>query len=144
MTTAFELSVRIADWEVDGAALRAIREAVFVREQQVPVELEWDGLDAECMHVLAEAAGKPIGTGRLLRDGRIGRMAVLAEWRGRGVGRMLLEFLVESARQRGHAAVVLHAQVRAIPFYVRCGFRPVGEEFMDAGIAHRTMILHLA
>lgn len=135
-----QVRVRRVGWSDAHDELRAIRLTVFVREQHVPEELEWDDIDGECLHVLAEtAAGKAIGTGRLLPDGHIGRMAVLAPWRGRGVGGMLLAELIAAARERGHAAVELSAQTHAIGFYRRFGFEVVSGEFLDAGILHRTM-----
>jgi predicted GNAT family N-acyltransferase len=133
------ISVRAADWNVDRAALRAVREQVFVREQAVPIELEWDEFDPLCQHVVAEAAGRVIGTGRLLPDGHIGRMAVLESWRGQGVGRALLEALMQIARNRGIRRVKLNAQSRAVVFYQRHAFVAEGEEFIEAGIAHRSM-----
>jgi predicted GNAT family N-acyltransferase len=135
-----EFRVRRAQWPRDEAALAWVRRRVFIEEQQVPEELEWDGLDGEATHLLAEDAnGAPIGTARLLADGHIGRMAVMQPWRGRGVGRSLLETLMNTARERGLEAVFLHAQVEAIPFYERSGFVAEGDVFMDAGIPHRTM-----
>ena len=132
--------VRLADWARDVDALRRIRHEVFVVEQQVPADLEWDGTDGDCRHALAEdAAGRPIGCGRLLADGHVGRMAVLAPWRGRGVGAALLGLLVEEARRAGQRRVVLNAQTRALGFYACHGFVPFGEEFVEAGIAHRAM-----
>ncbi|HKQ23808.1 MAG TPA: GNAT family N-acetyltransferase [Burkholderiales bacterium] len=132
-------SVRAADWNVDRAALRAVREQVFVREQAVPIELEWDEFDPLCQHVVAEAASQAIGTGRLLPDGHIGRMAVLESWRGQGVGSALLEALLQIARNRGIRRVRLNAQSRAVTFYLHHGFVAEGEEFIEAGIPHRTM-----
>ena len=132
--------IRKADWRHDSDALRRVREAVFVVEQRVPPELEWDERDPECLHVLAEtAAGQVIGTGRLLPDGHIGRMAVMPSWRSRGVGSALLMQLLSEAKQLGFTEVVLHAQVHAVPFYERHGFAAEGPEFADAGIPHRTM-----
>lgn len=117
-----------------------VREAVFVREQGVPAELEWDGLDAAALHAVAIAtSGHAIGTARLLDDGHIGRMAVLAPWRGRGVGSAMLERLLEAARDRGLPAVLLNAQTHAIAFYARHGFAREGSEFLDAGIPHVAM-----
>ena len=136
---ALLVSVRTAEWSVDRSALRAVREQVFVREQAVPIELEWDEFDPLCQHVVAEAAGRAIGTGRLLPDGHIGRMAVLEAWRGQGVGSALLEALMEIARNRGIRRVRLNAQSRALAFYQRHGFVAEGEEFIEAGIAHRSM-----
>ena len=111
-----KISVRPADWHVDRSILRAIREEVFVREQFVPV-----------------------GTGRLLPDGHIGRMAVLKPWRGHGAGGALLTSLMNVARELGMRRVVLNAQIQAMPFYIRHGFQAEGEKFMDAGIPHRRM-----
>ena len=120
--------------------LRAVRETVFVQEQQVPIEEEWDALDPDCVHVIARAQdGTPIGTGRLTPEHKIGRMAVLREWRGRGVGDALLLALIEQAHQRGWREVALNAQVSAIAFYLRHGFQPVGERFWEAGIEHQAM-----
>lgn len=133
-------AVRIAEWPGAERALRALRYQVFVAEQHVPESLEWDGRDAGCRHALAmDADGQPIGCGRLLPDGHIGRMAVLPAWRNQGVGTALLEALVALAREVGHRRVVLNAQTHAMSFYVRCGFTPGGAEFEEAGIAHRTM-----
>ena len=132
--------VRLADWGRDHGELRAVREAVFVHEQSVPFELEWDGIDADCVHVLAEdEQGRAIGTGRLLPDAHIGRMAVLAGWRGRGVGSALLRALIAIAEERGMREVVLNAQLQAMEFYRRHGFVAEGEPFLDAGIAHQRM-----
>ncbi len=87
--------MHIANWQDNGPALRAIRETVFIHEQHVPVELEWDEFDADCLHILAvDLTGKPIGTARLLPDGHIGRMAVLREWSSHGVGGALLQRLL--------------------------------------------------
>lgn len=133
-------TVRLADWRADRESLRRVREPVFVTEQMVPLEMEWDEADPTAVHVLAEdAEGRPVGTGRLTRDGHIGRMAVLADWRGRGVGAAILRFLMERARRAGLAEVVLNAQVTAIGFYRRFGYIVEGGEFMDAGIPHVRM-----
>lgn len=121
-----------------------MRRTVFIEEQNVPETLEWDGLDETAAHVLAaNAAGSPIGCGRLLPDGRIGRMAVLPEWRRRGVGRALLQTLLAAARNQGMTKVELSAQVNAIPFYEKAGFRVCSAIYMDAGIPHRDMTLQL-
>jgi predicted GNAT family N-acyltransferase len=133
-------ALRIVDWSRSEEKLRAVRLAVFVVEQNIPEELEWDEHDAVSMHALAEdAAGAPIGCARLLPDGHIGRVAVLSEWRGRGVGAALLVRLIELARERGDQHVRLHSQTQAAPFYARYGFEPVGAEFMEAGFPHQTM-----
>ena len=133
-------TIRRADWEQDRQALSLIRERVFITEQQVPQELEWDGLDPGAAHLLAlDSANNPIGTVRLLPDGHIGRMAVDESWRGRGVGSALLEAIIGLAHDTGMSRVFLDAQTHAIPFYQRHGFRAEGEIFLDAGIPHRHM-----
>ncbi len=110
----------------------------------MPEALEWDADDAISTHALAlDAAGLPIGTGRLLPNSYIGRMAVSAAWRRRGVGQAVLHWLVACARTRGDAVVHLHAQTHAIGFYARAGFIAHGEEFAEAGIPHRAMTLSL-
>ena len=140
--TAF--SVREAAWSAESAALRGIRTEVFILEQHVPEADEWDGLDAGCFHALAvDGSGDAIGTGRLSIDGKIGRMAVLKEWRGSGVGTGILGFLVTAARGRRLEECVLHAQCQALTFYERQGFEPIGAEFLEAGIPHRRMRLRL-
>ncbi|GAB3038014.1 MULTISPECIES: GNAT family N-acetyltransferase [Oleiagrimonas] len=140
MTLSADYHVEPADWKADRDALRAIRDVVFIQEQNVPIEEEWDDLDPDCQHVLARAAdGTPIGTGRLTPQRTIGRMAVLADWRGRNVGAAMLQALIDRARALGWTRVSLHAQVHAIGFYERHGFQAEGEPFMEAGIEHRTM-----
>jgi predicted GNAT family N-acyltransferase len=135
-----EFRVEEGGWDDLAAAARPVREAVFVREQQVPPEMEWDEFDARSRHVVAfDAAGRPVGTGRLLRDGHLGRMAVLPAWRGRGVGRALLERLLEAAVAAGQGELALHAQTQAAGFYGRFGFIAAGPEFMEAGIPHVRM-----
>lgn len=133
-----------AVWAVDFAPLKQVRTAVFIEEQQVPEREEWDEDDAHADHALARTpAGAAIGTGRLTSDGRIGRMAVLREWRGQGVGEALLRHLIERASARGMRRLKLHSQVHAVPFYARAGFRAVGPEFIECGIPHQTMVLEL-
>ena len=142
MTSKLTVDFRVepADYTVDFADLRAVREPVFVVEQQVPIEEEWDALDPQCRHVIArDAQDRPIGTGRLTPERKIGRMAVLAEWRGRGVGDALIEALMDEARALGWPEVTLNSQTHAMPFYARHGFEAFGDEFMEAGIPHRKM-----
>ena len=144
MDTEARIRVRTAHWPSDTEVILALRTAVFVDEQRVPPEDEIDGRDPDSLHVVAEThAGTVIGTGRLLPEGRIGRMAVASDWRGRGVGRLLLRALIEEARARGIERVTLHAQVTAIGFYERSGFAAHGPVCDDAGIAHRAMSLEL-
>ncbi|HEX5755344.1 MAG TPA: GNAT family N-acetyltransferase [Arenimonas sp.] len=135
-----EFRVEPADYTIDFNDLRKVRETVFVVEQQVPVEEEWDELDPRCYHVIARDNGnQPIGTGRLTPEHKIGRMAVMKDWRGKGVGDALMRALVEEAQRRGWSDVSLNAQVQAQPFYARHGFEPYGERFMEAGIEHQAM-----
>lgn len=137
--------VRTVDWAGEEAKLRAVRAAVFIVEQNIPEELEWDEFDAVSVHALAEdRQGVPIGCARLLPDGHIGRVAVLSDWRGQGVGAALLAHLIAFAQERGDARVLLNAQTQAMPFYARFGFEPTGEEFIEAGIPHQTMARMLA
>lgn len=131
----------------DLAACRALRRAVFIDEQGVPEALEWDGLDAVARHFLAfESAPAsqpvPLGTARMrIVDGlaKAERVAVRRDARRRGIGRLLMRAIEAHARLRGLPAIVLHAQVTAIPFYERLGYRAHGEVFLDAGIDHREM-----
>jgi predicted GNAT family N-acyltransferase len=139
-----EFRVRSADWERDADALQHLRRTIFVVEQQVSESLEWDGVDAECIHALVEdAAGRPIGCARLLPDGHIGRVAVLASHRGLGVGDALMRYMIALAASLGHDRVMVNAQTHAMRFYERLGFAATGEEYDDAGIPHRTMVLDL-
>ncbi len=135
------IEISIADWASERETLLAIRFAVFVHEQGVPPELEEDAQDAEALHLLALSPdGQAIGTGRLLANGHIGRMAVHRDWRGQGVGSALLRTLLAEARGAGLRSVFLNAQCTAEPFYRRFGFQPEGEVFDDAGIPHRRMV----
>ena len=144
MSACPRFRIEQVSWAVAAERLSAVRIEVFVREQGVPLELECDALDESCVHVLAtDSDGGAIGTGRLLPDGHIGRMAVLEAWRGSGVGRAILGELLAVARARGHAAAVLNAQTHACGFYRRAGFEVTSGEFMDAGIPHVEMRLEL-
>lgn len=138
-----ELQLRVADWQQDLAVLRAIREQVFIIEQAVPREIEWDGKDDTAIHVLGTLAGEPVACGRLLPDGKIGRMAVLASCRGRGFGGAVLKALVNEAGKLGLEAVYLHAQTHASDFYARAGFSAYGDPFTEADIPHIAMRLPL-
>lgn len=138
-------AVAVVDHAVRLADLRHVRDAVFVEEQRVPAEIERDALDPVCTHVLAtDADGRPLGTGRLAPDGKIGRMAVLSSNRGQGIGLAMLRALVARARELGLREVHLHAQVDAEGFYAAEGFLPVGERFEEAGIVHQAMERALA
>ncbi|MDI6515720.1 GNAT family N-acetyltransferase [Streptomyces sp. ARC32] len=146
--------VRVAEDPADREACFAVRKDVFVAEQQVPEDIEYDAYDAGAVHVLAvRADGVPLGTGRLLHGaaaaakngdgdravGSLGRLAVTAKARGLGVGAALVRAVEDAARARGLTAVDLHAQTHALGFYERLGYEAYGPEFPDAGIPHRAM-----
>lgn len=131
-------------WCSNRQSLSQIRRAVFIEEQGVPEELEWDADDAGAIHLLAvDTDDMPIGCARLLTDGHIGRMAVLQAWRGKGVGRALLQQALETARAEGHTTVRLSAQSHAVAFYARHGFIAEGDEYFEAGIPHLAMKISL-
>ena len=137
-------TISILAWDKALPLARPVREQVFVAEQKVPLELELDEWDELSDHAVArDIDGQAIGTARLLPDGRIGRMAVLGEWRRRGVGTALLEALLERARKRSMRQVTLHAQTHAAGFYRRFGFNERGGEFLEAEIPHVEMTLEL-
>ena len=139
------VTVRTGSWDELGDAAREIRERVFVKEQGIPVEDEWDDADAGCVHAVAfNRLGMAVGTGRLLPaeggSAKVGRMAVHEVLRGTGVGQSLLEALVAVARERGDQEAVLHAQRSAEGFYARQGFVAAGEPFDEVGIPHVAMV----
>jgi predicted GNAT family N-acyltransferase len=132
--------VELMTWEQAQPVAGPLRFAIFVGEQNVPAGIELDDLDASCVHAVAyDVDGKAVGTGRLLPDGHIGRMAVVKEWRRRGIGAEILEALTNEARKRGHAEVLLSAQLQAAEFYREHGFVAEGKVYEDAGILHQKM-----
>lgn len=141
MTPPFRIDQ--GDWSTLGEHAGLIRKRVFVDEQQVPTDEEWDGRDPECVHFMAYVDGQPAGTARLLPDGHIGRVAVLASQRGKGIGQALMLAAIEAAHDQRLSRVVLSAQTHALAFYEQLGFEPCGDIFMEAGIAHRNMTLNL-
>lgn len=142
MPETFTFSVSAAVWPNDEAAIAQVRRAVFIEEQAVPEDLEWEDLDPDCAWFVARlASGEVIGTARLTPDGRIGRMAVLPSWRRGGVGKALLGAALSEARRQGTSEVRLSAQTHAVPFYARQGFIARGEVYQDAGIPHVAMTL---
>lgn len=144
MTKQASFIIRPVNWHANRDKLGAVRRSVFIEEQNVPEALEWDDMDERSYHVLAlDRGGAPIGTGRLLLDGHIGRMAVLKPWRGRGVGSAILRALLDLAQKEGHETVKLNAQIHALAFYRKHGFKAFGGEFMEAGIPHRTMKIRI-
>ena len=134
-----ERLIELLSWEQARAHASPIRFKVFCEEQGVPREIELDEHDAASVHALAFLGRKAVGTARLLPDGHIGRMAVLRDWRNRGLGGLMLQRLIEKARERGDKQIVLSAQVHAVPFYRAHGFVTEGDEYMEAGIRHQEM-----
>ncbi|WP_366888347.1 GNAT family N-acetyltransferase [Rhodoferax sp.] len=141
-------TLTIGSWSQLGIQASQVRTAVFVHEQNIPAEMEWDVADQTAVHaVICNAQEEPVATGRLLVHapgvGRIGRMAVLSHLRGSGLGQLVLEALVQAARERGHTEVCLHAQTSAQGFYERLGFTPRGEVVAEVGIPHIEMFLDI-
>lgn len=128
-------------WDKHRHQLSEIRRKVFIEEQSVPEDLEWDNDDKQCFHILVTINNKPIATGRMKPDGHIGRMAVLKEHRNKGIGTAILNELIKVARKHKLNNVYLHAQTSAIPFYEKQNFKVYSDEFMDAGIPHKSMRL---
>ncbi len=140
------MSFRIVtgDWESVREDAQRVRIEVFVIEQNVPIELEWDEGDEVSTHAIAyDEEGQPVATGRLLPDGHIGRMAVIKPLRGCGLGREVLQALLQHAREEGHKDLLLHAQTHALAFYEKQGFIAEGEEFLEADMPHQLMRLTL-
>ena len=137
-------TVSLVCWHDGEPLLKSVREAVFVREQGVPAELEWDGQDESARHALALShQGDVIGCGRMFPDGHIGRIAVLPQWRKQKVGTAIMEALLDYARAHDYKQVDVDAQTHALPFYRSFGFAEQGEEFMDAGLPHIKMTMKL-
>ncbi|MGV6857676.1 MAG: GNAT family N-acetyltransferase [bacterium] len=137
-----EWSVRLTTWQGDRTGLESVRRKVFINEQSVPEAMEWDTIDLHCLHAIAkDSEGNAIGTARLRPDGKIGRMAVLSQWRSKGIGSALLNLLLGVTTRPHFPTPFLDAQVHAIAFYEKHGFTPFGEVFMDAGIPHKKMRL---
>lgn len=130
----------------DMADVLEIRRIVFIVGQSVPEHEERDGKDTDAIHLIAHHDGKPVGTARLLLMdgvGKIGRVAVLDEKRGRGMGKAIMMAALEELRREGVTTAKLAAQTHALGFYEALGFVAEGPEFMDAGIPHRNMTLAL-
>jgi YbgC/YbaW family acyl-CoA thioester hydrolase len=139
------VDIRVGAWHELAEAARPIRAEVFIAEQKIPAEMEWDHADGDALHAVAfNRLGRALGTGRMLEHvpgvAKIGRLAVVASSRHGGVGRAVLEALIDAARARGDRAAILHAQIGAAPFYERAGFVRRGAAFDEAGIAHVEML----
>lgn len=145
MQTKPIIRVEQTSWQANEPEIRRIRTAVFVKEQNVPLALDFDGLDPQCIHWLAyDANSAAVGTGRLLPDGHFGRMAVLAANRKRGIGDAIMRAVIDTAAAEKLPELYLHAQLTALPFYSGLGFSCYGEEFLDADMPHIAMKLRLA
>ena len=139
------LHVQLGSWAEWGDAARAVRAAVFIREQGIPAELEWDDDDAICRHaVVFNRLGMPVACARLLPDGHIGRVAVVQAMRGSQAGRLVMQSLMLEARTAGHSHAEISAQLAVLGFYRRLGFSSVGEPYVEAGIAHIRMRAELS
>jgi len=137
-----DFTVSIVSWSDRQAELTSVRRAVFIEEQNVPESIELDDRDPHCRHVLAcDKSGTPVGTARIDANGKIGRMAVLREYRGLGVGREMLRVMIDYGRANGMTDFHLSSQVSAVGFYEKMGFEAYGGEFEEAGIEHINMRL---
>ncbi|HSR01999.1 MAG TPA: GNAT family N-acetyltransferase [Methylophilaceae bacterium] len=131
-------------WSTHGAELRFIRESVFIKEQSVPVSLEWDGLDDDAKHLIAiDDENHTLGCARIVNQNNIGRMAVMQEKRGLGIGLSLLNAAVEHCRTQDQMLVKLSAQMHAVPFYEKSGFTITSAPYLDANIWHVDMQLYI-
>ena len=134
-----EISIKIADFEKDFSDIEKIRTSVFIKEQKVPIELEWDKDDFDSTHILVYCEGKAVATARLLKDGHIGRMAVLKEYRNRHIGENMLKYLIGIANKQSINKIKLSAQKHAVEFYKKYGFSVISDVYLDAGIPHYDM-----
>jgi predicted GNAT family N-acyltransferase len=135
-----DIRIRLADWHRDYSKIHRVRESVFVAEQAVAPEQEWDSEDETAIHFLAEQGDFALGTARLLPDGYVGRLSVLKDWRGLRVGDALMQAVIAQAHSRGIRELKLTAQVHATAFYQRFGFEVVSDEFLEAGLPHVDML----
>jgi predicted GNAT family N-acyltransferase len=138
-----DLSIEQVKWQGMESHLRHIRTVVFIEEQQVPEEMEWDEFDEICIHVIAEMNGEYVATSRLLETGQIGRMAVLKAYRNKSIGSKMLEKLLSIAKSKGMSSVFLNAQIDAVDFYKKFDFKEEGGIFEDVGIPHIKMTKQL-
>jgi predicted GNAT family N-acyltransferase len=140
------ISIQITHWDEAKSQVMPIRHEIFIKEQKVPEELEWDEFDQEALHAIVKKDQEVIGTARLIIDNanaRIGRMAIQKECREQGIGQKLLSILIQTAKEKGAQECILHAQTHAIAFYAKADFEPNGPIFDEAGISHVEMRLTL-
>ncbi len=138
-----ELKIRSGSWDELQNDAKLIREQVFIQEQHIPVEEEWDAQDAVALHFVVYDQNQPIATARLLQNNSIGRVAVLKSHRGLGIGKLLMQAIIEQAKSEQREFLKLSSQVYAIQFYAGLGFQVQGDEYLDCGIAHIDMYLKL-
>ena len=137
-----DIDIAIVNWSEKQAEITSVRRAVFVEEQNVPESIDLDGSDTDYIHVLAtDKTGLPVGTARINREGRIGRMAVLKDYRRQGIGRKMIQALMDYGRKNSITDFHVSSQVTAVGFYEKMDFEPFGEEFLEAGIKHIKMKL---
>lgn len=136
-----DITIKIADFTTNHIEIKKIRTSVFIHEQNVPVELEWDEFDNDSTHFLAYYNSIPVATARLLENGYIGRMAVLKEYRNRNIGKIMLKYILKVADEKAFKTIKLSAQEHAIGFYKKYGFSVTSDVYIDAGIPHYDMEL---
>ena len=134
-----EIVVKTVDFTDQYSEISEIRTSVFIKEQKVPVELEWDEFDEDSIHIMAYYNNKPVGTARLLNDGHIGRMAVLKAYRNRNIGQNMLKYILDIAKKQSLKTIELSAQEHAVEFYQKYGFKVISGIYLDAGIPHYDM-----
>lgn len=137
-----EIIIKTVDFDKNFSEIEEIRTSVFIKEQNVPVELEWDKFDNDSIHIIAYYNNKAVGTARLLNDGHIGRMAVLKDYRNRNIGQNMLKYILDIAKKKALNTIELSAQEHAVDFYKKYGFSVTSKVYMDAGIPHYDMTLH--
>lgn len=138
-----DIDIEIVSWSEKQAEITSVRRAVFIEEQNVPERIDFDGSDPDFVHVLAtDKNGRPVGTARINRKGRIGRMAVLQNYRRQGIGRKMIQALMDYGRKNSITDFHVSSQVTAAGFYEKMGFEQTGEEFLEAGIKHINMKLN--
>jgi len=134
------VDIAIVNFSEKQDEITSVRRAVFTEEQNVPESIDFDGSDTDYIHVLAwDKNGRPVGTARINREGRIGRMAVLKNYRRQGIGRKMIQALMDYGRKNSITNFHVSSQVTAVEFYRKMGFEPTGEEFLEAGIKHINM-----
>lgn len=133
------LTLKIVKFNDEKPQIQSIRNTVFTIEQGVDTRIDFDGQDDDAIHIVVKKNGQAVGTGRMLADGHIGRVAILKELRGEGIGANVVQSLVDEAVKLNFPKVYLGAQLQAVDFYLKLGFTPYGEEYIEADIKHISM-----